>query len=113
MTAAMSAPSGFPTISVVIPTHARPQLLARAVKSVLGQDYPGDIECLVVFDQATPHPVPVETGPGRSISTLVNERTPASRVQGTPARSPPRGMSSASWTTTTNGSARSSVCKWS
>jgi glycosyltransferase involved in cell wall biosynthesis len=76
VTAAMSAPSRFPTVSVVIPTHARPQLLARAVKSVLGQDYPGDIECLVVFDQTAPKPVPVETGPRRSISTLVNERTP-------------------------------------
>jgi glycosyltransferase involved in cell wall biosynthesis len=65
-----------PTVSVVIPTHNRPQLLIRAVRSVVEQDYPGEIECVVVFDKAPPRPLPLETGPGRSIRTLTNTRTP-------------------------------------
>jgi glycosyltransferase involved in cell wall biosynthesis len=68
--------SPFPSVSVVIPTHDRPQLLVRAVESVLQQDYPGEIECLVVFDKAPPTPVPVETPPARSLRTLANCRTP-------------------------------------
>lgn len=60
----------------MIPTHDRPELLVRAVESVLQQDYSGDIECLVVFDKATPTPVPVETPPRRSLRTLTNDLTP-------------------------------------
>ena len=48
----MTEDGTFPPVSVVIPTRDRPMLLARAVASVVGQDYPGDIECLVVFDQS-------------------------------------------------------------
>jgi glycosyltransferase involved in cell wall biosynthesis len=72
----MSHPNRLPTVSVVIPTHNRPDLLKKAVTSVIGQDYPGDIECVVVFDKAVPTPVPVKPGPRRSIRTLANERTP-------------------------------------
>jgi glycosyltransferase involved in cell wall biosynthesis len=69
-------PTRLPSVSVVVPTHERPQLLERAVRSVVDQDYRGDIECIVVFDRAAPSPVPVQTGPGRSIRVLANERTP-------------------------------------
>ncbi len=68
--------SRFPSVSVVIPTHDRLELLTRAVESVLRQDYPGHIECLVVFDKTTPVPLPVEVGPKRSLRTLSNRRTP-------------------------------------
>jgi glycosyltransferase involved in cell wall biosynthesis len=65
-----------PSVSVVIPTHDRPELLLRAVETVLGQDYRGEVECLVVFDQAPPAPVPVEPGPRRTLRTLANHLTP-------------------------------------
>ena len=47
----MSAPAtGLPPVSVVVPTHHRPALLRDAVRSVLDQDYAGDVEVLVVLD---------------------------------------------------------------
>jgi GT2 family glycosyltransferase len=47
---------GWPAVSVVVATRNRPELLLRAVTSILGQSYPGDLECLVVFDQSQPTP---------------------------------------------------------
>jgi glycosyltransferase involved in cell wall biosynthesis len=66
----------FPNVSVVIPTHDRPELLIRAVKTVLGQDYPGEVECLVVFDQAPQIPLAVKSPPRRVLRTLSNHQTP-------------------------------------
>jgi len=43
-----------PTVSVVVPTRDRPELLRRAVTAILEQTYPGPVECLVVFDQSDP-----------------------------------------------------------
>jgi len=65
-----------PKVSVVIPTHDRPELLVRAVETVFAQDYAGEVECLVVFDQARPAPVRVEPGLRRTLRTLANNRTP-------------------------------------
>lgn len=67
---------GTPSISVVIPTRDRPELLANAVGSVLSQEYPGSVECVVVFDQSAPHPIPVEPGENRTLRTITNDRTP-------------------------------------
>jgi glycosyltransferase involved in cell wall biosynthesis len=61
-----------PSVSVVIPTHERRDLVHRAVRGVVDQSYPGSIEILVVFDQAEPHPIEVEAGSNRTIRTLVN-----------------------------------------
>jgi glycosyltransferase involved in cell wall biosynthesis len=72
----MSTSQRWPSVSVVVPTHNRPELLARAVRSILGQDYAGDVDCIVVFDKAVPTPVPVPTRPGRSIRVMANDRTP-------------------------------------
>ncbi len=44
----------WPKISVVIPTYDRRDLLFRAVASAAGQDYPGDVDILVVFDGIEP-----------------------------------------------------------
>jgi glycosyltransferase involved in cell wall biosynthesis len=62
-------------VTVVIPTHNRPQLMQRALESVLTQDYPGEIEAVVVFDACEPFDPPVEVPPGRSVRTTVNTRT--------------------------------------
>jgi glycosyltransferase involved in cell wall biosynthesis len=73
---ARSAPVRFPSVSVVIPTHDRPELLLRAIRSVLGQDYQGDIECVVVFDQREPTRLPLDGGRGRVLRVVTNDRTP-------------------------------------
>ena len=64
-----------PSVSVVIPTHDRPDFLRRAVKSVLDQEYAGEIECLVVFDACEPIDLgPPEPHPNRRIVRMTNER---------------------------------------
>lgn len=65
-----------PTVTVVVPTRDRPVLLDRAVRSVLEQDYAGDIECIVVSDQEDPHVPDVATRAGRSLRAVPNTRTP-------------------------------------
>lgn len=65
-----------PAVSVIIATHDRPQLLARAIEAVLGQDYPGPIECVVVFDRADPDKDLARDDPHRTVVVTVNDRTP-------------------------------------
>ncbi len=65
-----------PSVTVVVPTRDRPQLLARAVASVLAQRYAGEIECLVVFDQS-PVRLPALAVPARRrVRSLANDRAP-------------------------------------
>ncbi|WP_030165456.1 glycosyltransferase family 2 protein [Spirillospora albida] len=45
-----------PSVGVVLPTHDRPELLRRALESVLAQEYAGDLRAVVVFDRAEPDP---------------------------------------------------------
>jgi len=66
-----------PLVSVVVPTRDRPAQLERAVAAVLGQDYPGEIECVVVFDQSPPElPEGLTIVRGRSLRAVRNRRTP-------------------------------------
>lgn len=67
-----------PSVSVVIATRGRPELLRMAVRSILAQDYAGDIDLTVVFDQIEIDPlsdidVPSE---GRRLRTVANRRHP-------------------------------------
>lgn len=73
----MSAPaaSQWPSVAVVVATRDRPELLERAVNGIMGQSYPGDIECLVVFDQSAPRPVTVADAQHRRLQMLANTRT--------------------------------------
>ncbi|MGD0177500.1 MAG: glycosyltransferase family 2 protein [Candidatus Bathyarchaeia archaeon] len=66
----------WPLVSVVIPTQSRERqtLLCRAINGVFGQDYPGPIECLVVFDRSKPVVPSVETKDGRFLRILTNVR---------------------------------------
>lgn len=68
--------SALPCISVVVATHHRPELLARAVEAIHAQRYAGPIEVLVVFDQATPDQALERDGPQRHVRVLANTRTP-------------------------------------
>jgi glycosyltransferase involved in cell wall biosynthesis len=65
-----------PSVSVIIATRDRPRLLAKAIEAVLGQEYPGPIECVVVFDQAEPDVALDRTTPRRTVAVVANDRTP-------------------------------------
>ena len=65
-----------PRVSVVVPTRDRPEQLRRALAAILGQTYPGPLECLVVFDQSDPDLHWPELPEGRRLALLRNERTP-------------------------------------
>ena len=65
-----------PPVSVVIPTRDRPALLRRAVDSVVAQEYAGDIEVLIVFDQQPDTFVAPQLPAGRRLVRLQNDRTP-------------------------------------
>ena len=43
-----------PTVSAVVPTRDRPELLRAALAAIRAQDYPGRIEVLVVHDRCEP-----------------------------------------------------------
>jgi glycosyltransferase involved in cell wall biosynthesis len=68
--------SDSPAVSVVVATHDRPRLLAKAVDAVLAQDYAGPVECVVVFDQAEPDLTLARADPARSVVVVSNDRTP-------------------------------------
>ena len=66
----------WPSVTAIVPTRDRPALLARAVRSVVGQSYPGELECVIVFDQSRPVPVDVDLPASRRVRLLTNTRTP-------------------------------------
>lgn len=66
----------WPSVSVVIPTRNRPQLLLRAVRAVIEQEYPGHVECVVVFDQSAPQQLDVSLPANRTLHCIANVRTP-------------------------------------
>jgi glycosyltransferase involved in cell wall biosynthesis len=66
----------WPSVAVIVATRDRPALLERAVRSILSQSYPGDVECVVVFDQTSPTAVPVASTAGRRLTVITNTRTP-------------------------------------
>ncbi len=65
-----------PSVCVVVPTRNRPELLKRSVRSILGQSYPGDIECIVVFDRTEQAPVAADVPAGRTLRLIANARRP-------------------------------------
>lgn len=66
----------WPLVTAVVPTKDRPELLARAVQSIIDQNYPGEIECIVVFDGTDPVLPAVSVPAGRTVRCLQNNRTP-------------------------------------
>lgn len=65
-------PDSHPVVSVIVATRDRPGLLERAVASILQQDYPGAIECIVVYDHVDVRDLDVEAGPDRSLKLINN-----------------------------------------
>jgi hypothetical protein len=75
--AQLPEPDYWPSVTVVLPTHNRPQLMRRALDSVKAQDYPAPIETIVVFDKAEPDLSLVSDDPLRPVRVAANtERTP-------------------------------------
>lgn len=64
----------YPSVTAVIPTHDRVELLRRAATSVLAQRYPGQIRCLVVFDRQAPVRLDLPVDANRSLGTMRNQR---------------------------------------
>ncbi len=64
-----------PSVCVVIPAHARPVELRRAIQSALDQDYDGPLSVIVVFDRAQPD-LTLERSGERPVRVLENSRTP-------------------------------------
>lgn len=62
-----------PSVCVVIPTHDRPELLRRAIRAVLAQDYDGPLEVIVVHDGSEPDPSNAHAGP-RPVRVVANDR---------------------------------------
>lgn len=72
-----------PMITAVIATCGRPELLRRAVRSILAQDYAGAVEVIVVFDRIDIDPLAdlpsqsFRTSQSfRRVRTMRNERAP-------------------------------------
>ncbi len=64
------------TVSAIIATRNRPEMLAEAITAVMEQSYAGTIEVLVVFDQSVPdHSVERRTA-SRSVRVLTNTHRP-------------------------------------
>jgi glycosyltransferase involved in cell wall biosynthesis len=64
-----------PSVSVVVPTRDRPELLRSAIAAILGQEYPGSIEVVVTFDQAEPDLSLEVSDPHRRVRVISNTRT--------------------------------------
>jgi glycosyltransferase involved in cell wall biosynthesis len=71
-----SAVGQWPLVSVILPTRERPGLVRDAIGAVVGQDYPGAIECIVVHDQEPPDPSLARLGTDRhSVAAVGNDRS--------------------------------------
>lgn len=66
----------YPPVSVIVATRDRPGLLERAVAAILGQNYPGTIECIVVYDHVTVRELDLPCGPNRTLKVIENARRP-------------------------------------
>jgi glycosyltransferase involved in cell wall biosynthesis len=63
-----------PSVSVVVPTRDRPALLARALESIYRQRYEGDVDVIVVFDQAEPSLPALDFARHMRIRAVANSR---------------------------------------
>jgi len=74
--AAPNLDGGWPRVGVVLATHNRPELMRLALRSILDQDYPGDIHVVLVFDRSEPDESLRSEDPRRRVMVMANERTP-------------------------------------
>jgi GT2 family glycosyltransferase len=73
----LSSPgAGAPSVSVIVPTRDRPELLRRAIASILAQRYAGPIEVIVVFDQSDPDRSLEQDWGDRRVCVIPNQFSP-------------------------------------
>lgn len=63
------------SVSVVIATRDRPELVREAISSVLAQEYDGPVHVIVVADQSEPDLALAQTGDERSVRVITNARS--------------------------------------
>ena len=66
----------YPSVAVLIPTHQRPELLRRAIRSVVAQEYPGELEIVVTFDKSEPDESLAAEFPQVPLRVIANTREP-------------------------------------
>lgn len=64
--------SHYPSVSVVIATRDRPELLREALRAAFAQEYPGSIEAVVVYDQSEIDPTLVDEFSDHTIRAITN-----------------------------------------
>jgi glycosyltransferase involved in cell wall biosynthesis len=70
-------PAGWPLVSVIMTTRGRPELVRESIAAVVAQNYPGEIECIVVHDQEPPDETLKLLGTAQhGIRVAANRRTP-------------------------------------
>ncbi len=72
----MNKPVPAPSVTVVVPTRDRPELLRGTLDAIIGQDYPGEITTIVVHDQSVPDTSLVRDNASRSVQVITNDRAP-------------------------------------
>jgi glycosyltransferase involved in cell wall biosynthesis len=71
------APEEWPLVSVIMPTRGRPELVRESIAAVVAQNYPGQIECLVVHDQEPPDTGLTRLGtPQHQVKVAANTHSP-------------------------------------
>ena len=65
----------WPSVTAVVPSHGRPELLRTALRSILDQDYPGRLDVVVVHDREAVDDRLAEEFAGR-VRAIANTRTP-------------------------------------
>jgi hypothetical protein len=69
--------SAWPPVTVIMPTRNRPELVRESIAAVIGQDYPGRIECIVVHDQEPPDEELTRLStPRRTVRVVTNSHSP-------------------------------------
>ena len=69
-------PSPAPSVTAVIATRNRPEMVREAIESVWTQPYPGRVEVVVVFDQSDPDHALVRADSDRAVRVVANAHGP-------------------------------------
>ena len=68
--------TGHPTVSVIVATRDRPELLRKTVAAINSQDYEGRVETVVVFDRSEIDQSIESDQPNRMTRAITNTRKP-------------------------------------
>ena len=63
-----------PSVSAVVPTRDRPELVRRAIQAILDQDYDGFVEVIVVYDNSEPDYSLSRIDGNRVVRVITNNR---------------------------------------